>query len=229
MKPVNTYSMMYKSLLFVSVASSLTIVVRVIEGVVPDGWRRAVVAATLGLVSWHVYDTLVVQTRPTWSRPDVDYRAFGRELTMHLRAAGVGPSDRVYTPGPFASAAARDIRVLAHPAEKYYWPGIPPSFHRAAAALSASEGVSPAGGAFVRDLLCLDPQWVVRWQNDEGYLEPFGEFLGTFPNGDRRMEIRLVDSYESTTTYTGTIWIYRVRTDRAYAASLERGTCAPVD
>ena len=49
----------------------------------------------------------------------------------------------------------------------------------------------------------------------------------TFPNGDPRMQIRLADTYESSTTYTGRIWIYRVTTDRAYAASLERGACVP--
>ena len=81
--------------------------------------------------------------------------------------------------------------------------------------------------SYVRDLLCLDPQWVVRWEDDESYLDTFGEFLDTFPNGDPRMQIRLADSYESSTTYTGRIWIYRVTTDRAYAASLERGACVP--
>ena len=55
-----------------------------------------------------------------------------------VRTAGVGPTDTVYTPGPFATSVAREINVLAHPAEKYYWSGIPPSFHKAAAALTVA-------------------------------------------------------------------------------------------
>ena len=227
MKPLHSYSLIYKSLYFLSLASALTIVVRALQLVVPAPLRRGVVAAALLLVSWHVYDSLFLGARLRWMRPGADYRAFGRELTTHLRMAGVAPTDTVYTPGPFASSVARDVNVLAHPAEKYYWSGIPASFHKAAAALTVAEGVKESRASYVRDLLCLDPQWVVRWEDDESYLDTFGEFLDTFPNGDPRMQIRLADSYESSTTYTGRIWIYRVTTDRAYAASLERGACVP--
>jgi hypothetical protein len=130
-----------------------------------------------------------------------------------LLESGARPGDRVYVPAPFAFHLQRTFDVIGYPAPGQYFQGRwSPAFRAGVREVWGADTLRRVEGrslCWAMGLTFLRPRWVLSWNADYSVMQPFREFLRSFPDlpGIELAEVRRTPLPPP---FGGTVRVYRL-------------------